>query len=204
VPLPETVPVRYTEEEAGYISVRPVVRQSFRLEELLDMILSVTGKNLERIRQILRSGTVVYHFYRYWWPGFDAESTELNSLLARFPDADPARPFRAEECTVVLLESGGEPPRHSLEVAREIASRRRWLIRPTFWSSLMGLAGSSPPLYREYSYVRRADLYAQKLSRAQQEELARNAARFAPRALRVQLSRLPAAARILYLCPRTR
>src|SRR2546428_196706 len=32
--LPESIPVRYTEEEAGYISVRPVVRQSFQLAEL--------------------------------------------------------------------------------------------------------------------------------------------------------------------------
>ena len=42
--LPQEIPVRYTEEEAGYVSFRPVVRQTFRVHELLDMILSVTGK----------------------------------------------------------------------------------------------------------------------------------------------------------------
>jgi len=62
VPLPETIPVRYTEEEAGYVTVRPVVRQTFRLTELLDMILSVAGKDTARVRQLLHSGTVVYHF----------------------------------------------------------------------------------------------------------------------------------------------
>ena len=64
MPLPETIPVRYTEEEAGYVTVRPIVRQTFRLDELLDMILSVAGKDAARVRQLLHSGTVVYHFYR--------------------------------------------------------------------------------------------------------------------------------------------
>ena len=62
MPLPETIPVRYTEEEAGYVTVRPLVRQTFRLDELLDMILSVAGKDVARVRQLLHSGTVVYHF----------------------------------------------------------------------------------------------------------------------------------------------
>src|SRR5580693_1732938 len=93
VPLPETIPVRYTEEEAGYVTVRPLVRQTFRLDELLDMIVSVAGKDVTRIRQLLHSGTVVYHFYRYSWAGIDADETELAAALAKFPDADPSRPF---------------------------------------------------------------------------------------------------------------
>jgi len=56
VTLPESIPVRYTEEDAGYVTVRPIVKQTFRLDELLDMILSVTGKDAARIRQILHSG----------------------------------------------------------------------------------------------------------------------------------------------------
>ena len=92
MPLPETISVRYTEEEAGYITVRPLVRQTFSLGELLDMILSVAGKDLTRVQQLLHSGTVVYHFYRYTWTGFDADPTELSAALAKFPDADPARP----------------------------------------------------------------------------------------------------------------
>ena len=77
MPLPETIPVRYTDEEAGYVTVRPVVRQTFRLDELLDMVLSVAGKDVTRVRQLLHSGTVVYHFYRYSWTGFDADEAEL-------------------------------------------------------------------------------------------------------------------------------
>src|ERR1700692_1617781 len=98
MPLPETIPVRYTDEEAGYVTVRPVVKQTFRLEELLDMILSVAGKDVTRVRQLLHSGTVVYHFYRYSWIGFDAEEGELAAALAKFPDAAPSRPFVGSHC----------------------------------------------------------------------------------------------------------
>ena len=99
MPLPETIPVRYTEEEAGYVTVRPLVRQTFRLDELLDMILSVAGKDVARVRQLLHSGTVVYHFYRYSWTGFDVDEAELAAALAKFPDAEPTRPFPAGQCT---------------------------------------------------------------------------------------------------------
>ena len=89
MPLPETIPARYTEEEADNFSIRPVKRQDFRLRELIDMILRVTGKDLPRVQQILRSGTIVYHFYRYWWQGFDADVGDLAVILAEFPGDDP-------------------------------------------------------------------------------------------------------------------
>ena len=51
--LPETIAVKYTEEEAEYLSMRPVVRQTFRAAELVDMIVRVSGKDSERVQQIL-------------------------------------------------------------------------------------------------------------------------------------------------------
>src|SRR6266851_9802648 len=107
VPLPETIPVRYTEDEAGYISVRPVVRQSFQLAELADMVVSVAGKNAARVAQIFRAGTVVYNGYRYWWDGFAANEDEITGLLALFPDDDPSRLFNPAQVTAVSLEIGG-------------------------------------------------------------------------------------------------
>ncbi len=202
MPLPETIPVRYTEEEAEYLSVRPVVRQTFRLPELIDMVLGVTGKDLARIQQILRSGTVVFHFYRYWWQGFEAGSEELGALLAGFPDADPAREFRAEECTVILLESGGQPPRHSLELGRQEASRKRFFHSRSLWDCLVALGQGQPPSYQGYSYARRADLYRLALSPEEIAALARDAARMAPRGLRSRLGRLTETSRIVFLCPR--
>ena len=202
--LPETIPVKYTEGEDAYLSVRPVVRQTFHLEELLDMVLVVTGKNVPRVQQILRSGTVVYHFYRYWWPGFEAEPEELAALLARFPEPDPARPFRVEECIAALLESGGQGSRRTFQVSPEAASRRRLLHASNFWDCLMHLAKASLPGYQDYSYARRADLFAREVSPSEAEQLGRDAARLAPRSLRVQLALLRSVARIVFVCPRAK
>jgi hypothetical protein len=203
VPLPDTIAVKYTEEEAQYLSVRPLVRQTFRLAELVDMILGVTGKDLARIRQILRSGTVVFHFYRYWWQGFETDEAEVRALLAGYPDADAARPFRAEECAAVLFESGAGAPSHApLELRREHAAKRRLLRSRSFWDCLMDLAQKSAPVYTDYSYARRADLYALELSPVQQAALAREARRLASRALRAQMQRLPQPGRVIFVCLR--
>lgn len=200
--LPETIPVRYTEEEAEYLSVRPVVRQNFRLHELVDMVLAVTGKDPARIQQILRSGTVVFHFYRYWWQGFEADGEELAALLARFPDADPARAFRAEECTMVLLESGGQRPRHLLELDRRIAARKPLFRSRSLWDCLLELGREQAPVYQEYSYARRADLYRLAVSPEQAAALLQDAARLAPRELRAALRRLSQTSCIIFVCPR--
>jgi hypothetical protein len=88
MPLPETIAIRFTEEDAGYVTVRPVVKQTFRLVELADMVVSVTGKSVPRVLQIFRAGTVVYNGYRYWWDGFASGEDEVSGLLAHFPDDD--------------------------------------------------------------------------------------------------------------------
>ncbi len=202
VALPETISVRYTEEEAEYLSVRPVVRQVFRLQELIDMVLGVTGKDLGRIRQILRSGTVVFHFYRYWWPGFEADAGELAAVLARFPDADPTRAFRPEECASVLLESGGRPPRHCLELDRKTASRKPFFRSQSLWDCLLAPARAQAPVYQEYSYARRADLYQLAVPPQQIAALLRDAARLAPHELRAALRHPPETVRLVLVCPR--
>ena len=203
MPLPETIPVRYTEEEAGYVTVRPLVRQTFRLDELLDMILSVAGKDVARIRQLLHSGTVVYHFYRYSWTGFDADEAELAAALARFPDADPARPFAAE-------------PVHELPYLRSPARIRgtcwNWIARQApsaayFADKVSGSACWKSPLeenpaYQKYSYGRRADLYRLDLDAENISRIAEAANRLAPESCASALRVLPRAACILFVCPR--
>jgi len=202
VPLPETIPVRYTEEEAGYVTVRPIVRQTFRIEELLDMILSVTGKDAARVGQILHSGTIAYHFFRYSWAGFDADGAELAAALAHFPDPDPSRAFAADRCTHAVFESGGANPRNLLELGRASASKRRWLRGESFWDRLLEIAAAGNPVYQKYSYERRADLYRFDLNPGNVSEIAEAAKRLAAGKLRSALHVVPDAARILFVCGR--
>ncbi len=202
MPLPETISVRYTEEEAGYVTVRPMVRQIFQLEELLDMILSVAGKDAARVRQLLQSGTIVYHFYRYSWAGFDAVESELAAALAQFPDADPARPFACEKCTNAVFDGPGANPRHLLDLDRKTASKRRTFRAQNFWQRLLEIAAEENLKYDKYSYSRRADLYRLDLD-AQNTLLVEEAAdRLAAGKLRTALRVLPSAAIILFVCPR--
>jgi hypothetical protein len=202
VTLPESIPVRYTDEEAGYVTVRPIVRQTFRLDELLDMILSVTGKDAARIRQILHSGTVVFHFYRYSWAGLDANETELSAALARFPDADPSRPFDADKCTLAVFESAGAHPKHLLELDRAAGRKRRMFRRENFWERLLEIAAGERPAYQTYSYAHRADLYRFDLNQENICLIAQAAKHLAPGNLRAALRVLPAAERIFLVCPR--
>ena len=203
MPLPETISVRYTDEEAGYVTVRPIVRQSFRLSELLDMVLSVAGKDVARVKQLLHSGTVVYHFYRYSWTGFDADEAELAAELARFPDADPARPFAPGQCTVAIFESGGINPRHLMELPRAAGSKRRMFRARSFWDRLLEIAASEKASYHGYSYGRRADLYRLDLDGANTERIAEAAKRLAPRSLQTVIRALHDSVSILFVCPRS-
>ena len=212
MPFPESIPVKYSEEEAEFISMRPLVRQTFRPAELVDMIVAVAGKDAQRIQQILRSGTVVFHSYRYWWQGFDAESHKLAEFLAPYPDANPARPFRPEDCTEAILESGtasapdsllqAPAPRRTFRLRRKDASHKRPFRTRSLWDALMNFTRPAPPAYREYSYALRGDLYDLRPSDPQLARLAQEAAKLAPRSLRPHLALLPTITQVVFVCPR--
>lgn len=201
MPLPETIPVRFTEEEADYVSIRPVKRQIFRLRELVDMVLCVTGRDLPRVQQILHAGTVVFHFYRYWWQGFHADTAELSALLAEFPADDPSRVFDPASCTMVLLESATQT-RQPVEVKRADAARKSLFASRSFWECLVVLAAPERLHYAGYSFARRADLYRVELTEEQASNLSLNIAKLAPRPLRGSLESLGAPARLIFVCPR--
>jgi hypothetical protein len=201
VPLPNTIPVRFTEEDADNFTIRPVKRQTFRPPELLDMILRVTGKDPARVQQILHSGTIVYHFYRYWWQSLDLSAEELAAALANFPSDDPTRPFRANECSAVTLESA--PSAHRIvEITRESAGRKPLFSSASLWDRLMSLGASAAPQYSAYSFERAADLYHLALTPDIGAAIVRESLRLAPRNLRTQLEHLGPAARITFTCPR--
>jgi hypothetical protein len=206
VPLPETIEAKYTEEQAEYLSMTPVVRQNFLARELVDMIVQKVGKDPRKVQHVLRAGTVVFRTYRYWWDGFDADAAELGEVLAAYPDAEPSRLFSAAGCTEVVLESSGSPPRHSLGIKRVEATGKSgvlsFLRAGNFWDTLMKLGEPGKIHYREYSYGLRADVYARALTADDVARLAAEANRQASRELRGELMGLPSVSQIVFICPR--
>jgi hypothetical protein len=200
--LPESIPVRYSEEDAGYVSVRPVVKQVFRLHELADMVVSIAGKDPARVQQIFRSGTAVYHGYRYWWDSIAAEASEIAALLAPFPGDDPARPFDPSKATAALLEFGGGTQRHVVELTQKEASAKKFLGKLTPWQVLLQNIASHPARYEKYSHARRADLFRISLPYAEAQQLAAALLEAAPRHLRHRWSTLKPPAAITFVISR--
>jgi hypothetical protein len=165
--LPQTVRVKLSSEEAGAISLTPVVVQEMPVRDLVEHLLGVTGKDEPRIRELLRRGTLVSGASRFRWAGWEADSESVMELLAGFPDADPSRPFAAERCVRAILRGGGRV----FEIPREVGSRKGLLQRTSFWSVLMEVAGAADAMYAGYSYKDRADRYLRELSAAEAQRL---------------------------------
>jgi len=202
MPLSETIAMRFTEEDAGYVTVRPVVKQTFRLAELADMVVSVTGKNVPRVQQIFSAGTVVYNGYRYWWDGFSSNENEVTGLLALFPDDAPARLFNPEEVTAVSLEIGGGTQRSLVDITRREASAKRLFQKRSPWEILLDAAKVSTPRYERYSHGERADVYRVHLSPEMAAALLKQLRDTSPRALRKKLAPMHTPAAILFFAPR--
>jgi hypothetical protein len=159
MPLPETIRVKLSSEAAEYVSLTPVVVQEMPVRDLVEHMLGVTGKDEARVRDLLLRGTLVSGASRFRWTGWEADMESVRTLLAAFPDPDPARAFIASQCTRVILRG----PRQPITIPREAAERRsvvsRLLRRKSFWEHLMAIADSGNPRYGSYSYRDRADLY---------------------------------------------
>jgi hypothetical protein len=200
--LPETIAIRFTEEDVGYVTVRPVVRQTFRIAELTDMVLTVTGKNVARVQQIFRAGTVVYNGYRYWWDSFPAEPSEITALLASYPEDDPSLPFRPTVVTSISLEIGGGSQRALIEISREEASAKRWFQKRRPWEILLGAAEKTAPHYEKYSHAQHADVYRLYLPAETAQALLAEMRSAAPRALQKKLAGVQPPSALLFFTPR--
>jgi hypothetical protein len=200
--LPEHIPVQYTEEDAGYMSVRPVVKQTFQLHELTDMVVSVAGKDAARVQQIFRGGTVVYNGYRYRWDALPAELAEIERLLLPFPEDDPARPFAPEKATGVLLEIGGGTQRRVVELSRAEAAEKKLFAKQSPWDVLVAFAAGKTARYEKYAHARRADLYRVSLPFNEAQDLLAAMLEVAPRKLKFRWSTLRPPASVTFVCPR--
>ena len=202
MPLPLQIPVRYAEDDAGYVSMRPVVKQTFQLRELADMVVSVVGKDPARVLKIFHSGTVLYNGYRYWWDSLAADLPEFEELLLPFPDGDPSRPFVPSQSTAVLFEIGGGTQRNIIEITAKEAGEKKLFAKSSPWNVLLNLATSSAPHYEKYSYARRADLYRLTLPYEAAQQLLIALLETAPRTLRHRWSTLRPPAALTFICPR--
>jgi hypothetical protein len=200
--LPQQIPVRYAEDDAGYVSMRPVVKQTFRLNELVDLVVSVVGKDAGRVQQIFRTGTVLYNGYHYWWDPLAAERGEVEGLVASFPDDDPARPFEPGKVSAILLESGGGTQRSVVEISREEAREKKLFGKTSAWKVLTGFAAMPAPRYEKYSHGRHADLFRVTLAFDQGQQLLQEMLEAAPHSLRHRWSTLRPPAALTFVCPR--
>jgi hypothetical protein len=200
--LPQQIPLQYTEEDAGYMSVRPVTKQTFRLHELTDMVVSVAGKDAARVQQIFRGGSVIYNGYRYWWEPIPVEPGEIEALLIPFPDDDPSRPFDTAGAVAVLLEMGGGAQRQVVEITRKDASSKKLFQKASPWDVLVNLASAHTARYEKYSHARRADLYRVSLPYDEASQLLSAMLAAAPSGLRNRSSTLRPPSMITFVCPR--
>jgi len=186
VALPSAVVVKISSEAAGYVSMTPVARRELPLAELVEKILAVTGKQPQRIHEILRRGTIVSDGARFRWQGLSAEERDIAELLAAFPDADPNRSFAADRCVRVVLRGA----RTTIELEREAALRKRLFRRRGYWDEMLPALTAAGPVYRRYSYRDRADVYECVVDAAVGTKLREKAQLLAYSALAAQVERL--------------
>jgi hypothetical protein len=184
------------------MSVRPVVKQTFRLHELVDMVVSVAGKDGARVQQILRGGTLVYHGYRYWWDSLPADAAELIPLLTPFPDDEPSREFAPDQATGALLEMGGGTQRTVAQISRQEAAAKKLFAKNSPWDVLTKWADGQAARYERYDHGRKADLFRVSLPFDKAQELLAAMLEAAPRKLRHRWSTLRPAAAVTFVCPR--
>ncbi len=193
--LPETIPTKISSEAAGYVSMTPVARRELPAAELIEHILSVIGKNPKRILEILSRGTFVGGASRFRWEIITATEAELATHLARFPDAEPERPFRAEGCNLIVMHGH----RGNVSLSRDVASEKRLFKRRSFWDLLVPALGALSPSYQRYSYSERADVYQVRLTLESVKEMLEHAKLLKYSSIIEQLSYLDATSAELFV-----
>ena len=199
---PETIAVKFSEDLAQYADIRPVRTQPMTLSELVGLVLTHTGKDRDRVRELLRRGTCTYNIYKYWWEPLDPDYTELEVALDAYPDPDPSLAFDPSSCQLARFSDLAEPRPRIVEILPEDAGRRRWFAAESLWPFLLRFAASRRAEYVDYSYKDKADRFALDLRGAVREELAEGIGRLATRRVRRRLDREPNFARLELLCQR--
>ncbi|MCZ2077232.1 MAG: hypothetical protein LC130_19820 [Bryobacterales bacterium] len=187
MPLPDTIRVKISSEAAESISITPVVSRDMPIGELLEMILGVSGKDVERVFEILSRGSHVSGGSRLRWTGLAPAREDIESALARLPDAEPGRTFDPQRCARAVLRGTGT----RIDLPRSAATRRRLLHRHSFWEQLLDVLASEQIAYVAYSYSERADVYRAQLGPAGLSRLRQGAGLLAYTKLEQQVRSAP-------------
>jgi hypothetical protein len=163
--LPEQIRVKISSEAIESAGMTAVVSQEMALEELVRMMLGVTGKDAERVRQILHRGSLVSGASRFRWAGIEAGERDVAEFLKRYPDSDPSIRFDAARCYQIVIRG----PRQPLVLEREAGEKRRMFQGSSFWGAVMEFAAGAA--YVEYSYRERADMFRVRLGGLERERI---------------------------------
>ena len=183
--IPAKIRVKLLSEAAAYVSISHVVQRDFSMTELVEVMLPVLGRDAERIRQILRAGTICTGDYRYRWDSLEVDEKEVESVLETLPGPDPTQIFQPEHCFLVRFRHGHE----ALEFSRESANRKPLFARQSFWSGLLDLFGGGIH-YADYSQTDKADVFVCELGVKGRNELAALLPLLRPRRAAERLQRL--------------
>jgi DNA-binding CsgD family transcriptional regulator len=181
--LPGAIRVKLSTEDAGAVSITPVVSQEMPLRALIELMLDITGKDAARVQDLLARGTFVGGATRYRWQGWQAGVESLQAVLNSLPDPDPTRPFTPQRCEQVLFRGTG----FKAQISQQAIARRTLFSRSSFWDALAQLAALGELEYAGYSYRERRDRYRLTLSVQQREQLQQSARLIQYTELRAQI-----------------
>lgn len=150
--LERKIAVKVNSEEAGAISLTPVRAREITLGELLEWIVSVTGKDAERVEAVLSRGSMVRSLSRIRWQAFTL-GPELAEALRAVPEDNPALAFAPSRLRDMVLRCGGE----TFVVSAETARKRRLLHGRSLLDALMERGDALD--YVRYDYDVRCDSY---------------------------------------------
>jgi hypothetical protein len=195
VALPPIVRLRVIPDGAGYVDTNRVAHREVSFPKLVEIVVAVSGLDPARIGTILRAGTVVFGAYRYRWEPISVTPADLSPILDGFPKSEPARPFDPSRCLLARIRAGVE----TIDLPREMASRRRLLQKGTFWDELLQTIATRTPRYDTYSYRDSADLYTMDLNPEDERRLRAAAPLLAVDRTAEQVGGLPLERVILYV-----
>lgn len=169
--LPETIRVKLSSEEAGAITMTPVLSREMPLRELVELMLDFTGKDPLRVHELLLRGSLVIGASRYRWTGWDADLEDLTEMLGVLPSPQPERLFDPDHCVRLILHG----PALRLEIAKQSFCERRFLRSRSFWDALMEITAERRLAYAGYSYREHADRYRLDITASLASRLASSA-----------------------------